>query len=180
MSGWSQETYIEAYRFAAEAHKGQCFKGTDLPYIVHVNLVCMEIMAALVVEKERDGDLAIQCALLHDVLEDTQTSFEDLQRSFGQQVADGVKALSKDESIHETHRLVDSLSRIREQPHEVWMVKLADRITNLQPPPPKWTKEKINDYLAGARQIHATLKDASPTLAARLEKKITNYGIFIK
>ena len=66
--GWSQEKYIKAYNFAAEAHKGQKVPGTDLPYIMHLSLVSMEIMAALSVENDLDGDLAIQCALLHDTI----------------------------------------------------------------------------------------------------------------
>ena len=175
MPGWSQETYIKAFRFAAKAHLGQTFPGTDLPYIMHVSFVCIEIMAALTVEKGWDGDLAVQCALLHDVVEDTKITLEDLQRPFGERVVDGVKALTKDEAIPETHRLSDSLMRITEQPREIWMVKLADRITNLQPPPPGWTKEKISNYLADAHRIHAALKDSSPYLASRLEDKITTY-----
>jgi len=47
----------------------------------------------------------------------------------------GVSALSKDEAVPKEKELEDSLHRIREQPAEILMVKLADRITNLQPPP---------------------------------------------
>lgn len=39
---WTQANYIKAYRFAAEAHNGQLFPGTDLPYIMHVTFVAME------------------------------------------------------------------------------------------------------------------------------------------
>lgn len=92
---WSQETFIKAYRFAAESHKGQLFPGTDLPYIMHVTFVCMEIIAGLDVEKERNGDLAVQCALLHDVIEDTPSTCEDVERAFGEDVALGVLALTK-------------------------------------------------------------------------------------
>lgn len=66
---WSQEIYTKAYQFAAEAHNGQRFPGTELPYMMHVSFVSMEVMAALAHELERDGNLAVQCALLHDVIE---------------------------------------------------------------------------------------------------------------
>jgi (p)ppGpp synthase/HD superfamily hydrolase len=66
---WSQEVYTSAYRFAAEAHHGQLFPGTKLPYIMHVSFVSMEVLAALAQEPTRDGNLAVQCALLHDVIE---------------------------------------------------------------------------------------------------------------
>jgi len=176
VANWSQETYIKAYRFASEAHLGQLFPGTDLPYMIHVSFVCMEVMAALIVQKEMDGDLAIQCALLHDVIEDTKKCFEDIEESFGMQVATGVKALTKNKNMEKEKQLADSLIRIREQPYEIWMVKLADRISNLQPPPADWTKEEIRKYHADAREIHEALKDSNAYLAARLEEKITNYA----
>jgi hypothetical protein len=76
---WSQEKYIRAYRFAAEAHNNQKFPGTELPYLVHVGLVSMEIMASLSHSDGVDGDLAIQCALLHDVIEDTEITFSEVK-----------------------------------------------------------------------------------------------------
>ncbi|MCB9421886.1 MAG: hypothetical protein H6667_18945 [Ardenticatenaceae bacterium] len=80
---WSQETSAKSYRFASEAHNGQLFPGTKLPYIMHLSFVSMEVMAALAQEPERDGDLAVQCALLHDVIEDTEVGYEDVQAGFG-------------------------------------------------------------------------------------------------
>ena len=55
------------------------------------------------------------------------------------------------------------------------MVKLADRITNLQTPPSYWTTEKIIEYRQEAIEIHTALKEASPFLALRLAQKIENY-----
>jgi hypothetical protein len=60
------------------------------------------------------------------------------------------------------------------------MVKLADRITNLQPPPPNWTKKEIMAYWKGAKEIHATLKSASPFLERRLAQKIESYQQYFK
>jgi (p)ppGpp synthase/HD superfamily hydrolase len=74
--------------------------------------------------------------------------------------------------------MADSLRRIRLQPKAVWMVKLADRITNLQPPPAYWTKEKAARYRDEAVQIHAALKDADEALAARLMARIEAYRAF--
>ena len=51
---WSQENYIKAFRFAAELHKEQKFPGTDWQYIVHLSMVCMEVIAALAVEPDCD------------------------------------------------------------------------------------------------------------------------------
>jgi (p)ppGpp synthase/HD superfamily hydrolase len=174
---WSQDGCVRAYRFAAEAHQGQTVPGTALPYIMHVSLVSMEVMAALQAEPGHEGDLAVQCALLHDVIEDAGVTFERLEAEFGVAVAQGVLTLSKDKTVEKPLRMQDSLRRIMKQPHEVWMVKLADRITNLAPPPKHWTKEKIASYREEAIAIHAALKDASPFLAERLLARIRDYGV---
>ena len=177
-SVWSQDLYISAYRFAAEAHwnKNQLVPGTNIPYLMHFSLVSMEVIAAMEIESNLDGDLAVQCALLHDTIEDTDTTYKQLAENFGVSVADGVNALTKDESIGENlpkHmqkelQMSDSLERVKQQPREIWMVKMADRITNLQPPPKDWTSEKINRYREEAFLIHDRLKEGSSFLADRL------------
>lgn len=176
---WSQDKYIRTYHFAAEAHNGQLFLGTDLPYLIHISLVGMEVVAALNIENTLDGDLATQCALLHDVIEDTELRYEDIQVKFGEVIAEGVLALTKDNQNDKDKRMVDSLLRIVKQPHEVWIVKMADRITNLAPPPNFWSKDKIIQYKDEAIEIHDTLQNASKYLGNRLLKKIGDYGNYI-
>lgn len=175
MQAWSQDRYLAAWRFAAEAHREQRFPGTDLPYLVHIGAVAMEVMAACAAEAPAEPDLAVQCALLHDTLEDTQTEAFVLEARFGPAVLAGVQALSKDESLCKEAAMGDSLARIRRQPREVWMVKLADRVSNLGPPPGHWTPEKIERYRAEARIILDALGEASPLLAARLVQRIAAY-----
>ena len=175
---WYQENYIRAYKFAADAHQGQTVPGTGIPYIMHLSFVSMEIIAALDFHPERDGNLAVQCALLHDTLEDTGTTFEQLAETFGQGVAHGVEALTKDQKIEDkAEKMAECLGRIKQQPEEIWMVKLADRITNLQPPPGHWSKEKIGKYLQEAGKIHEALGEASGYLSSRLLEKIDGYRI---
>ena len=176
---WTQAGYLKALRFAAEAHMGQTVPGTTLPYLVHVTLVGMEVIAALRVEPDHDQELAVECALLHDVVEDTRTTLDQLRATFGRTVANGVLALSKDKTLPKDRQLADSLNRIRDQPIEIGMVKLADRITNLQPPPAHWSREKAAAYREEAVLIHRSLKDASPVLATRLSEKIEAYRSFV-
>lgn len=175
---WSQDRYIEAYLFAARAHHGQTTPGSQLPYMAHVTLVTMEVLAALRAESGHDENLVVQCALLHDVLEDTATTPAQLQAIFGARVTSGVQALSKDATLPRPVQMADSLRRIRLQPYEVWLVKLADRITNLLPPPAHWDNEHIARYRAEACDILAALGDASPFLAARLRLKIDGYAAY--
>jgi len=174
---WSPDAYVSALNFASRAHLGQQVPGTEEPYLRHVVGVAAEIMSALAQRRDvARPDLAVQCALLHDSVEDTPTTHADLVATFGQSVADGVQALTKDEALPtKKERMADSLRRIREQPAEVWMVKLADRITNLQKPPGHWTDEKIAYYRVEAQEIHAQLAEACPVLGARLAAKIAVY-----
>lgn len=174
-STWSQDLFVKAYEFAEKAHRGQKISGTDFPYIMHVTLVSMEIIAALQVEKIGDADLAVQCALLHDLIEDTLVTHRIIEQQFGKPVADGVLALSKDRRLPKEQQMKDSLQRILKQPREVQMVKLADRITNLRPPPSYWSKEKIMAYRDESTGILQMLGAASEFLSARLHEKVQNY-----
>lgn len=180
---WSREKYFKAYNFAAEAHKGQLVPGTDMPYVVHASIVAMEIIAALAVETVERPNLAVQCALLHDCLEDTYIVYDEIVTQYGIYVADGVLALSKDGAVGKTEdeykrdrlQLEDSLQRIKQQPREIWMVKMADRIVNLQRPPSHWNDGKIVWYKQGAELIHKELSSASEYLGERLRARIDRY-----
>jgi len=175
---WSPDAYAEAVHFAARAHKGQTVPGSDMPYMVHICNVAMEVMTAVASASDRveQPDLAVQCALLHDVVEDTDVAYEQVKEAFGQAVADGVAALSKDDRLkNKSEKMADSLRRIKDQPREIWMVKLADRIVNLQPPPHYWKEQKIRDYHAEAIAIHGALGSAHGALSKRLAAKIEEY-----
>jgi (p)ppGpp synthase/HD superfamily hydrolase len=150
-------------------------------YLNHIGSVAMELVWALPTAPDVDGNLAIQCAILHDVLEDTPATYELVLVHFGKAVADGVQALSKDESLPtKAAQMEDSLRRIRQQPQEVWMVKLADRIANLDPPPHHWDGAKIAAYRQEAIVIHDALSAANEALAHRLRVRIEEYKTFVK
>ena len=180
-TSWNQNKYIKAYLFAANAHKGQPFSGNpDLPYIVHTSLVSMEVMSAIQGKQGVDGNLATQCDLLHDAIENTADTatpitYDDIKAEFGESVASGVLALSKNKGIDKPLQMADSLHRIQQQPPEVWMVKLADRITNLLPPPASWDAKKIAEYRQESISILTALGSANSALAERLKTKIENY-----
>lgn len=174
---WDQDKYIKAWNFSSRVHNGQFLPGSKIPYINHIANVAMETMAAIASEQTiNNPDLLLQCALLHDVIEDTQTTYDELVNEFGLDVADGVLALSKNLSLPDKMaQMDDSLERIKQQPIEIWMVKLSDRITNLQPPPKHWNKEKINSYREEAKLILENLGSSSTFLASRLQTKIAAY-----
>ncbi len=182
---FAPDRYVAALRLAAERHRGQQVPDTELPYVVHVTSVAAEVIAALP-GSSLDGDLAVTCALLHDVLEDTAKTREErdvlgaeIAARFGTDVAAGVWALTKDDRIEKSERMADSLRRIQEQPFAVWAVKLADRITNLAPPPRYWTPEKRRTYREEAITIADALGAANAALHARIRAKIDAYAAYL-
>lgn len=176
---FSPERYVDAMRFAAAAHNKQTEQGSDLPYLVHIVAVAAEVIAALPAHPELDGDLAVTCALLHDTVEDTSVTLDDVRARYGDAVASGVAALTKDGSAGDKNaQMLDSLRRIKAQPREIAIVKLADRITNMAEPPKHWSNDKRIAYRAEATVIADTLGYASPTLDARLRARIAAYAAF--
>jgi hypothetical protein len=179
MASWQPDLYAKAWQFATRYHHGQSYggpnEGEQIAYINHLASVAMEVTWALQFDSEADGNLAVQCALLHDVIEDTPVSFDQLEATFGAPVAHGVLALSKNADLPKAEQLPDSLVRILKQPREIAMVKLADRISNLYHPPFYWGNGKIHSYQDEAKIIHAALGDACPPLAQRLQQKIDIY-----
>lgn len=177
---WSPDLYLRAARFAARAHLGQTLPGSDLPYFVHVVQVAAEVMAELAAAAAAGApyarpDLAVACALLHDVVEDTEVGAEAIAAEFGDAVASGVRALSKDPILPKDQAMTTSLRAITAEPPEVWLVKLADRIVNLEPPPHYWKPAKIEAYRAEAGRIADALGAASARLEARLRGRIIGY-----
>ncbi|OMQ12799.1 HD domain-containing protein [[Flexibacter] sp. ATCC 35103] len=172
-----QAIYQNTIKFAAKKHtdQNQVIPGTNLPYVVHLSNVAMEIIIASQETKQFNTAFAIQVALLHDILEDTETTFDELADEFDEEIAQAVLALTKNAEIAKEERMNDSLNRIKKLSKEVWAVKLADRITNLQIPPENWSTEKINEYHKQALQILTTLKGGNEYLEKRLSERIQNY-----
>ena len=176
-----QSIYQRAIKFAALKHseKNQTIPGTNLPYVVHLSNVAMEIMTAYQNAADFKLDIALTLALLHDTLEDTSATIEEISKQFGIDIAEGVFALTKNETLPKSEKMLDSLNRIKALPKEVWVVKLADRITNLQEPPEHWDTFKKESYRQEAIQILQHLKGANLYLEQRLAKKITDYESYI-
>ena len=185
MSNWNPDNFSKVWNFATLYHQGQTYggaqKGQKIPYINHIGSVGVEVIWALSTAPELDGDLAIQCALLHDTIEDAEATYDLVAENFGRAVADGVMALTKDSALpSKPLQMADSLKRIQQQPLEVWIVKMADRIINLHHPPYYWKSEKIKSYRQEAISIYDALQPANLALANRLKKKIALYQSFIE
>lgn len=177
---WSIEQLQQAWQVASQFHNGQQYKGQQagqaVEYLNHIGSVVLEVMAAVQLEPSLDANLALACAALHDTLEDTALDYASLEQQFGTAIAQGVQALTKNEQLpSKKAQMQDSLVRILQQPKEVWMVKMADRICNLQPPPYHWSTPKKQAYQQEAQMIYEQLHPSSSYLAQRLEDKIKAY-----
>jgi len=172
----TQELYQKAMKFAGEKHSEQKVPGTNANYLLHISNVAMEVLMAYQADDSFDLDFAVQVAVLHDTIEDTTADFDEIKREFNSKIAAAVQALTKNESLPtKEERMKDSLARINELQKEVGLVKIADRITNLQIPPKHWTKEKVSKYCEEAKLISESLQGKNEYLHHRLNQKISAY-----
>jgi guanosine-3',5'-bis(diphosphate) 3'-pyrophosphohydrolase len=174
----TQRLYQLVLKYVAEKHISQKVPGTELPYLVHLSNVAMEILLTASHSKGFDLNFALKVALLHDVLEDNAATKEEISFIYGDSVKEAVLSLTKNSELAKEERMMDSLNRIKTQPYEVWAVKMADRITNLQPPPKDWSNQKRKEYTEEATLIYDQLNIGNSFLAARLKSSIEEYKKF--
>lgn len=143
-----------AVEFAALAHSGSMRKGgSNMPYIVHP----MEVM--VLVSQLTDDEEVIAAAALHDVVEDTQYTLDDISKHFGERVAMLVDIESEDKREgtpkSETWKIrkQESLQKEADAPREAKIIMLADKLSNmrathrdfLQNPDSVWDKFNMKD-----------------------------------
>ena len=157
--------FIRAVAFAAEKHRDQRRKDADAsPYINH------PIALANVLANE--GDIANEdvliAALLHDTIEDTQTSEEELKKEFGGKIASIVIEVTDDKSLPKAERKLQQIEHASHSSIEAKLVKLADKICNLRDmlcsPPKDWHLERRQEYFAWAMAVVAGLRGTNSKL----------------
>lgn len=176
---FSVEEFKEHLAFALKAH-GEQKTPHGLPYSMHLLSVAGEVINAITCEplSYDENNVAIACALLHDVNEDTTTVITKHSALAGnvEVIAKGIAALTKDKTLPSKEaQMRDSLERLKQRQNCVAMVKLADRITNLGVPPKHWDDEKKRKYRDEAKLILSELGYAHSYLANKLQVKIEAY-----
>ena len=165
-----QDFYNKALFYAAAAHDGQFYAG-NLPYIVHVCMVADEVLAADRIEPFSNITDAVQIALLHDVLEDTPITKEEMLLHFSPEVVHGVDLLTKKDGLP----LLKYFKGIKDGGRDVSAIKMCDRIINLQKPPASWNADKIFEYYEESKVILEMLGWSSAYISGRLKLKIELY-----
>lgn len=173
----NQDLINEALLFAAQKHEGMKMKQPAVSYVAHLQGVCLEAVTGCLNDSSTVNiEKVIILSLLHDTLEDTDATYNEIQEKFGLEIADGVLALTKNKSLPHEESMIDSLQRIKKQSKEVWIVKLADRLFNLKDVPQQWDAQKRESYKNQAILILEQLGEANNFLANRLQTKINLYN----
>ena len=132
------ETRIQqsALRFAKLAHDGQVRKGTKKPYVSH----CMEV--ARILHKNGYSEDCIVAGLLHDTVEDTDVTLNDIRNGFGEKVEKIVKYVTADMSpeLSWTERKVRYIKNLTDAPEESIAVASADKLHNITETFEQWLK----------------------------------------
>ncbi len=144
---------FRALYFAAEWHSAQRRKGSGgEPYINHLVEVGFLLSD---VGKIQDHEILI-AGLLHDAIEDTTTSLNQITELFGVRVSQLVQAVSDDKSRPKAERKRLVLEHLVHAENAVKLIKLADLCSNINSVPRDWVPERIKDYFVWSRQV-ATL-----------------------
>lgn len=167
---------IRALAFASLKHRNQRRKDAESsPYINH------PIALADVLANEGGvRDIRVLCAaILHDTIEDTETTASELNSHFGEEIASIVLEVTDDKTVEKELRKELQVERAKYCSDEAKLVKLADKICNLRDilcsPPSTWSSERKQAYfswaarvIAGLRGVHPQMEEMCDSLLARV------------
>lgn len=164
---------LEALSFAAQKHQGQTRKSADRAPYIHHPIAVATILA-------REGGVqdteTLMAALLHDTLEDTDTSEAELQRHFGPRVAAIVVELSDDMTLPKPERKAMQVLLARDYSPPARLVRLADKIANVRDvidsPPQDWPLERRVRYLSWSGEVVAAMRGSHAELEARFHAAV--------
>lgn len=162
---------LKAMRFSAEKHRDQRRKDTHAsPYINHPIQVA-ETLSTL--GEVRDVHLLL-AALLHDTIEDTATTPEEIEAAFGAEVLALVLEVTDDKRLPKQDR---KRLQIENTPHKTLqarLLKLADKICNvhdiLQSPPADWSLQRKQEYLLWTEKVVSGLRGVNVNLERRYDE----------
>jgi GTP pyrophosphokinase len=151
-----------AYVYGLQKHGSQLRASGD-PYFSH------PVEVAGILAEMRLDTSSIITGLLHDTLEDTDTTYEDLVQRFGREVAALVAEVTDDKSLRKEERKRLQIEKTPGKSRRAKLLKLADKTSNLrslvQSPPKGWTEERMRDYVQWAEAVVSSCRG----LNARLE-----------
>lgn len=156
---------FEVLAFAAHKHRAQRRKDKEAsPYINHP-IALADVLAN---EGGVDDPVALSAAVLHDTIEDTETTYEELRERFGKETADVVMEVTDDKLLEKAERKERQVVHAPHLSQRAKLVKLADKICNLRDiasnPPANWPLERKREYYDWAKRVIDGLRGAHPGL----------------
>lgn len=161
---------LDALDFAAKRHRFQRRKDEHAtPYINH------PIQVAKVLAASGESDLTLlMAALLHDTIEDTNTTYDELKEKFGHEVADIVLELTDDKRLGKQERKLRQVQHAANRSTKARKIKLADKICNvsdiLHHPPHDWSEERRANYFEWAREVVNMVRGTQPVLEREFDE----------
>ena len=146
--------FLKALVFAADKHRNQRRKDADAsPYINHPIA-----LANILVNEGGITDINVLCgAILHDTIEDTETTKEELTQHFGEKITSIVLDVTDDKTLPKAERKLKQIEHASHASNEAKLVKLADKISNLRDilssPPKDWTDDRKKEYFEWAGKV---------------------------
>jgi len=173
MTGVNPSTLLEALRFAADKHRNQRRKDAGAsPYINHP----IAVAAVLASEAGVTDEPTLIAALLHDTVEDTKTSLEELRKQFGAEVADLVGEVSDDKSLEKQVRKQLQVDHAAAASVKAKRIKIADKICNVrdvgQHPPAAWPLDRRSEYLDWADRVVAGCRGSESVLGELFDRAL--------
>lgn len=161
---------LNAIAFAAEKHKHQFRKVDGTPFINH----CIGVAKILSDIGQTDVNLLV-AAVLHDTVEDTDTTLNEIRLHFGDIVAKLVAEVTDDRSLLPSQRKKKQVESVADKSRAAKYIKLADKVHNLESMftdgiPPNWDLMRVRGYFLWNKQITDQLKGLHPSLDQRLCK----------
>ena len=162
---------LHATEFAARKHRNQRRKDKEAsPYINHP----ITLASILLDEGGVDDPKVLAAALLHDTIEDTETSYDELKGQFGVLIADIVMEVTDVKWLHTQARKRLQVSRAGRSTRGAKLVKLADKIANLRDmiahPPDGWSLERKREYFDWAKSVVDQIRNTNPRLERRFDR----------
>lgn len=163
------EVVLRAAAFAADKHRKQRRKDAEAsPYINHPIQ-----LAYILVQADVEDPVVLAAALLHDTLEDTETTLEELQIVFGYEIAGIVDECSDDKNLGKLARKQAQVDRASNISGRAKLVKLADKIANVNDlndaPPAGWSLERKREYFDWAKRVVDQIRGTHAALEARFD-----------
>ena len=161
---------LKALSFAAQKHRHQRRKDRKAsPYINHP----IALATVLTLEGRVTDPLILAAALLHDTIEDTETSYQELRKVFGPRVAKTVLEVTDDKRLRKHTRKRMQVEHAPGLSRSAKLVKLADKICNLRDlgdhPPVGWDKKRRREYFDWAKKVTDGMRGTNPRLEAAFD-----------